>query len=928
MTDSKCGVSWFRWGLVLVLLAGFLAAIPPQAARAGTIVVITGSDSGVGSLREAVINAQPGDTIVFEGDYAIYLSSPITVTKHLTIEGGTRLIKLSGDTGNDGSRNVRIFSVAPDTTLTLSHLSVVSGTAANGLGGGIYSEGDLTLQDCVLSDNYAFNAGGGVYNDGGVLIVQSSTFSNNSADQGGGISNHNDSTATITNSTFIANNASFHGAAIFSANILTLQNSTLTDNEALVTGGGICASGGVVTVQNSTLAYNRAPSGAAIYQEGALTMTHSTLYRNLGDGLVVLGTLDFRNTLIASVGGMDCDTEYGEIGDNIHNLVADGTCDPMFSGDPLLGPLADNGGDTQTLMPLPGSLAIEGGDAATCLATDQRGVTRPQGFTCDIGAVEAPAQPVLRVTKSVAPTTDVPYHSAVTYTLVLANIGAVSAPAASLTDTLPAQLDFGSWLENHGATVAGDAISWSDSLAAGERMTFTFTAAQTGDYGEIVPNTVYVGDGSQVFSDTAEFRVGCTPAYTVQNGNDSGAGSLRQGIAGVCPGGMIDFAADAAIYLNSRLFITKSLTIDGSGHAVKVSGDSGNDGTRDVGVFEINYNRVVTLSHLSIVSGTLSNYSGAGIHNKGILTVLNSTIAGNTVGYGGGGIYNYGVLVLRNSTVTGNYGGVEAGGLFNAGVLTVTNSTFSGNSAGINGGGIVNSVGTAFLNFVTLSGNIADADGSSSGKGGGISNGYGATMTLVSTIVVGNEAPGAPGNADCFSDALLISGGYNLLGQNTGCPTVASDLITTNPLLDILADNGGATWTRALVAGSPAIDAVPPVSCTVAADQRGLARPFPVGGNCDSGAYELAPTHDLTIAVAGDGSGVVSPTVGSHVYPSGTIITLTATPASNSFFSGWSGDAGCDTGQVTLDADKTCTATFVLRDLYFVYLPLVLRHLP
>ncbi|MBN2005513.1 MAG: DUF11 domain-containing protein [Anaerolineae bacterium] len=927
MIDGKYGVSFFRWGLVLALVLGFLAAMPPRMARAGTIVVITDNDSGAGSLRAAIASAMSGDTIVFEGDYSIYLSSPLTITKHLTIDAGDRIIKLSGDTGNDGSRNVRIFSVAPDTMLTLSHLSVVSGTASNGLGGGIYSEGDLTLQDCVLSDNFASNAGGGVYNDGGVLIVQSSTFSNNHAGQGGGISNQNGGTVTITHSTFIANNASAHGAAIFNANILTLQNSTLTDNDAMTAGGGIYDSGGAVTLQNSTIAYNKAPSGSAIYQEGALTMTNCTLYRNWGDGLVVLGTLNYRNTLISSVGGMDCDADYGEIGDNIHNLVADGTCDPMFSGDPLLGPLADNGGDTQTLMPLPGSLAIEGGDADTCPATDQRGVTRPQGFVCDIGAVEAPAQPVLRVTKSVTPTMDVPYHGAVTYTLTLANIGAVSAPAASLTDTLPPQVDFGSWSENHGATVAGDAIAWDGSVSAGGRITFTFTASQTGDYGEIVPNTVYVSDGSQVFSDTAAFRVGCTPAYTVQNANDSGAGSLRQGIAGVCPGGTIDFAADAAIYLNSRLFITKSLTIDGSSHAIKVSGDSGNDGTRDVGVFEINYNRVVTLSHLSVVSGSLSNYSGAGIHNKGILTVLNSTIAGNGVGYGGGGIYNYGVLVMRNSTVADNYGGTEAGGLYNAGVLTITNSTFSGNRARYNGGGIVNNVGTAFLEFVTLSGNIADFDNTGSGKGGGISNGYGATMTLVSTIVVGNEAPGTPGNADCFSDALLISGGYNLLGQNTGCPSITSDITTTNPLLDILADNGGDTWTRALVAGSPAIDAVPPVSCTVATDQRGLARPFPVGGNCDIGAYEAAPTHNLTIAVAGDGSGVVSPTVGSHVYPSGTIITLTATPASNSLFSGWSGDAGCAAGQVTMDADRVCTATFTLAEAqYFIYLPLVVRH--
>ncbi|MBN2005514.1 MAG: hypothetical protein JXA21_19300 [Anaerolineae bacterium] len=89
-------------------------------------------------------------------------------------------------------------------------------------------------------------------------------------------------------------------------------------------------------------------------------------------------------------------------------------------------------------------------------------------------------------------------------------------------------------------------------------------------------------------------------------------------------------------------------------------------------------------------------------------------------------------------------------------------------------------------------------------------------------------------------------------------------------------------------------------------------------------AGELAIAKNLTI----DGGGVVTPTVGAHVYVSGTLVTLSVTPHPGSRFAGWSGD-GCAAGQVTLDADRVCTATFVLEEeRYLIHLPLVARNLP
>ena len=96
------------------------------------------------------------------------------------------------------------------------------------------------------------------------------------------------------------------------------------------------------------------------------------------------------NTLIAnSLGGSyDC---YGVLAANDHNLIRDGSCSPAISSDPLLGSLADHGGETQTHALLRGSPAIDAGNDDTCLATAQRGVPRPQGAACDIGAFEKTA---------------------------------------------------------------------------------------------------------------------------------------------------------------------------------------------------------------------------------------------------------------------------------------------------------------------------------------------------------------------------------------------------------------------------------------------------------------------------------------------------------------------------------------------------------
>ncbi|HNT78846.1 MAG TPA: choice-of-anchor Q domain-containing protein [Anaerolineae bacterium] len=705
-----------RWGAVLLLLlvCSSLLSLRFQPARAGALLIVTnGNDSGAGSLRQAILDADPGETVTFAGDYTISLSSTLTIDKRMTIDGSGRAITLSRAIYSVGEPQA--FSIGASGVVTLNHLTIVN-------------------FDC-------FNSGGAIYNEGS-LTLQADTF---------------------------AHNWGAYGGALYNAGVMTVTGSALTDNGAAYLGGAIYNTGALLVV-NSTIADNGIyrGGGGGIYTQGALTLTNSTLVGNRanpawgGGGLYNAGELHYYNTLIGRNSAGDC-ANVNVIVANVHNLVEDGSCAAALSGDPRLALLADNGGGTQTLALLADSPAIDAGDAGACPTADQRGMARPQGMACDIGAYEA----ALTLGYWVAPAPDAPYRSMVTYTLMLRNASAMEVADVSLTDTLPAQVAFGGWIENPGATESAGQITWNGDVPAYADRTFVFTATQTGYYGEIFSSVATFSGAGQTGRDVAVFRVACGEALTVQSANDSGAATLRWAIEGVCPGGVIDFAEDLTIHLSATLSIDKWLTIDGRGRAITVSGDTDDDGVGDVGVFTIGAGGVVTLSGLNIVGGGAS-----GIKNVGVLTVQNSAIVGNTGGNGGG--------------------------IHTSGILTVTNSTIAGNAAGAWGGGIFNCNGRVALHHVTLSGNHAGT------LGGGIAHYWmnEAVLIQANTIIAGNVASSDSETDDCLIAAPFISLGHNLVGGGClGGGGGVGDQTITDPLLAELADNGGGTLTRALLPG-------------------------------------------------------------------------------------------------------------------------------
>ncbi len=421
----------FNGFVLLACVAGLLFGTASPVAAAGTIYVnvnAAGSNNGSSwanaytSLQTALVAASSGDQIwVAAGTYKPTTNSDRTISFHLktgvAVYGGfvgtesslaerdfaTNVTILSGDIGTTGDSSDNSYHVVNGSSTISSALldgfTITAGNA-NGVnpsdsGGGLYiiTGASPTLVNLVFSANQASARGGGMFNHiSSAPSLTNVTFSGNSAGKGGGMYNTSAS-PTLADVTFNGNTSSDMGGGMYNTDggTPTLTNVTFNGNSATNAGGGMRNIISDPSLTNVTFTGNSAAFGGGMQNLGSFpSLTNVTFSGNTAGGAIYNSSSDptIRNSILYGNTG-------GEIVNNsstpvvTYSIVQGGYAGTgNLDADPLLGALTNNGGLTQTMALGAGSPAINKGDNVTCATTDQRGITRPQGANCDIGAFE------------------------------------------------------------------------------------------------------------------------------------------------------------------------------------------------------------------------------------------------------------------------------------------------------------------------------------------------------------------------------------------------------------------------------------------------------------------------------------------------------------------------------------------------------------
>ncbi len=515
-------------------------AIPGSTVVTSTNDAIDGLDVNGVSLREAITFSAPSSTITFatnlSGQTILLTNGQLTLDKSLTIDAS---MLPNGITIN-GNQASRIFEVATNATVALNSLTISNGYAPGGypanIGAGIYNLGTLVVNRCTLAGNWAAGGGGGIMNWEGTLTVNQCTFKGNSADGGGAI-------------------ATVRGLA------LTVNQCTLSGNTAT----GVYPDG----------------LGADIFcyvtPQTNINSIASDVFNNQG-GLTLLG--------------MNLIQTYGEYGNPTPVNPA------PLTNSPLLAPLANYGGPTPTMPPLPGSPAIDAG-GATSFTTDQRGFIRSLGAGVDIGSVESghaiPGSTVVTSTNDAIDGLDVNGVSL---------REAIAFSASSSTITFATNLSGQTILLTNGQLTLDKSLTIDASALAG--------------------GITLDGNG------------GASRIFTVAGGTTNALVSLRL-VNGYAGGGAYGYGGAIYCASGSALSISRATLHNNSSAA---GGAIYCDGATSL-----------TMSQCTLTTNSAINAGAIGSY--GTLTILQCTVAGNSAG-NGGGIYNLGTLALTNSIVAGN----------------------------------------------------------------------------------------------------------------------------------------------------------------------------------------------------------------------------------------------------------------------------------
>jgi hypothetical protein len=768
--------------------------------------------------------------------------------------------------------------------ITIQNTTISNNTASND-GGGLMLEVDdfyneILIENSIISGNSAGGDGGGLhfYFDDGLytsLIIKDTTISNNSAYEGGGMFFYDDDgySVTMENSLISGNHAEYNGGGIkfySDDGALLMSNSTVSGNSAGANGGGLYLTheDGDSRIENSTIVDNTAEFGGGLYNATSQVTIRSSIIAN-----------NIATESNPDIGGGDLYVQFSLIEDP-NSISLDQNVNNVFYVDPMLGPLADNGGPTFTHALLAGSPAIDAGLNAAPSADDQRGdgFNRMVGLQTDMGAVES--------------TTDTP----------------LSFPVATQTVTN---------LNDSGVGSLRQAII--DSNAAPGQDVIEFDAGLNG--------SIDVSLGALEITDDLIINAPVPSVITID-----GAGLNRNNtINGISIENLINITGPEGTALERGGLGNPNYNL----MSVDINGLTISNNTSGSGISVANSELTV---RNSTISGNTALYYGGGINAIGGVTrILDSTISANKAYYSGGpATYGagggisidkrggppfrnelMGALVIRNSQVSSNTAYNGGGGIHieDGASVAIDNSTVSNNFAfnNTNGGGI---------NVKDLTGSVSISDSIISGNyaynnGGGIAvndlDGNSLQVTLNNTTVSDNDTYSGDG-AGIYFDAnnhrlnilnnSMISNNDANYGDGGGIHFAANDdgtkLLIENSTINnnqAYGDGGGINF----YSDDAKLDIIDSTISSNTANDEG-------GGLSVYYAYLKAPINIIGSTFDGntaseDGGGILI--AGDDIYSS--ILIEDSTLSNNS--------AGDDGGGLSTYADDGFyTARFTIRD--------------
>jgi len=735
--------------------------------------------------------------------------------------GGAILSKTTGDlaltqstvsgnsTAGSGAFGGGIYSKSA-VTLTQSTVSGNSTAGNSAYGGGIFSSFTVTLTESTVSGNSTtgdFAQGGGIYSRG-VTLTQSTVSGNSTAGDfadGGGIYSY--IAVTLTQSTVSRNTTagdSADGGGIASVDAVTLMLSTITKNHAFysnATGGGVWNDNDTIIISNSIVAENSAGGDSPDLRPGtgSLFIDFSLIGDNDGTGLTE-----------APVGSPD-------VNDNLVGGAVNGVIDP------LLGPLANNGGLTQTHALLTDSPAIDAGDSSIVFNPgefDQRGDPFVRVFDdpvatgsgIDIGAYERQTVSALNLVVDTANDVNDGDYSVGDLSLREA-VGLASGSVGADTVTFDATvfdtpqtvaLELGEIDISEALTIDATAVA-SVTIDAQHNSRIFVIVAASGDFtlagltltgGRTTADGIVNGGGAIRSYTSGNLTIDQSTVSgnsTTGNGADGGgiysrgAFTLTQStVSGNSTTG--DSAQGGGFRSTSDVTLSQS-TVSGNSTAGDLAPGGGIHSFGDVtltqsivsgnstagsnsfggGIYSSD-NVMLTQSTVSGNSTTGTSGEGGGIRSTNDVTVIQSTVSGNSTtgdSGSGGGIVAFGDVTLTESTISGNSTtgiGADGGGIRSIGAVTLNHSTVSGNStagSSAEGGAILSSGAVTLMHSTITDNHATDA----SATGGGIWN-LDDLMVITNSIVAGNTAGGGRNDIDPGTGSLDVD--FSLIGDNDG----------------------------------------------------------------------------------------------------------------------------------------------------------------